>query len=209
MPELPFGRGYRTGPDASIAQAESFDRRAREIPEEDEWLITPMSMLGADISAATGYGQELRMLPLPRLTRSLKATAARLRITTAHAGSLVRVAIYQYDSSTVKGKQFLKVPSSEVLFSGSSTGVKELELNQTLTLLPYVHYFMGVYVSSNSVGVVSDTNTNHRVIPINAVVLDGTHNTLPGSIAQSSLTKHYSRYFPWVVYLSSVGADVI
>jgi len=209
MPELPFGRGYRVGPDSGVAQAESFDRRSRDIPREDEWLIMPMNMLGGDTAASTGYTQDFRLFPLPRLTRALKATSARIRVTTASASSLVRVAIYQYISDRPQGKFFAKVPSSEALFSGASTGVKDKILSETVTLLPDVFYFMGAYVSNNSVGLVSDANSNHRVIPVNHVVLDGTHNVLPGVVSKSSLTKSYAKFFPWVVYLSSVGADVI
>lgn len=209
MAELPFGRGYRSGPDARVAQAESWDRRSRDIAREDEWLITPMNMLGGDTHGATGYAQELRLFPIPRLTRTLKAKSVRIRVTTSSAGSLIRVAMYQYNSNTQQGKQFLKLPLSEALFSGAATGVKEEDLAQELTLLPDTYYFMGAFVSNNSVGLVSDANTSHRVIPVNVVAFDGASNTLPGNVPQSSLTKSYAKYFPWVVYLSSVGADVI
>ena len=207
MPELPFGRGYRKGPDARISQAESFDRRSRDIPREDEWLITPMNMLGGDTHGSTGYAQELRLFPIPRLERTLKAKAVRIRVTTSSAGSVVRIAMYQYLSDNHGGKRFSKVPLSEVVFSGASTGVKELELKHALTLLPGVYYFVGAYVSNNSVGIVSDANTSHRVIPVSVMSID--NDTLPSNVSQSSLTKSYAKYFPWVVYLSSVGADVI
>ena len=212
MAELPFGRGYRSGPDARVAQAESWDRRSRDISREDEWLITPMNMLGGDTHGSTGYAQELRLFPIPRLTRTLKAKSVRIRVTTSSAGSVVRVAMYRYSPGTTRsdvtvGKEFSKIPLSEVMFSGASTGVKEVDLSMDLTLLPDVYYFMGAFVSNGSIGVVSDANTSHRIIPVSVMPIS--NDVLPPKVPQSSLTKSYAKYFPWVVYLSSVGADVI
>ena len=208
MPELPFGRGYRTGPGASIAQAESIDSRSRDIARDDEWLVMPMNMLGGDTSASTGYAQEFRLFPLARLANSLKATSVRIRVTTASAGSFVRTAIYQYKTHPISGKQFLKVPSTEALFPGTGTGIINQDLPNEATLLPGTYYFMGAFVSNGSIGLVSDANTSHRVIPVSFVAISGT-DTLPGIVSPSSLTKSYGKYFPWVVYLSSVGADIL
>ena len=210
MPELPFGRGYRTGPDARVGQAESWASRAREIPRRDEWSISPFRAYGSDQTSATGYGQSLRMILLPRLDSILDADYARLRVTTANAGSFVKACIYRLETKN-DTKRFVKVPSSDVSFLGDSTGVKTVKLGNTATLFPDARYFLGAWVSNSSIGISTETNTTQRVVPLKlqTIAVAAADTALPPQVEVGAMTNSYSSYVPWITFMSSLAYDVL
>ena len=208
MPELPFGRGYRTGPDAHVSQAESWASRAREIPRRDEWMISPFRAYGSDQTSATGHGQTLRLALLPWLEHGLEARFARLRVTTSNAGSYVRSCIYRLE--TGEGvRRFIQVPSTETIFLGDSTGVKTSELPGTATLRPGVRYFQGTYVSNASIGISSGVNTSQRVVPVKYLSSESLATKLPPFTPVASMTNTFGLYVPWVVYMSGLAKEIL
>lgn len=210
MPELPFGRGYRTGPDAHVSQSESWASRAREIPRRDEWSISPFRAYGADQSAATGYGQALRMILLPRLDGILEADYARLRVTYSSAGSFVKACVYRLETKN-DSKRFVKVPSTDVSFHGDSSGVKTVKLSNTATLLPDARYFLGAWVSNSSIGLSSETNTTVRVVPVKTktIAIASADAALPPQMEVIAMTNSFSSYVPWITFMSSLAHDVL
>ena len=211
MARIPHGRGERRGTDAYIGQTESRNSRVREIPRRDEWMISPFRAYGSDQTSATGYGQTLRVALLPWLEHGLEARFARLRVTTSNAGSYVRSCIYRLE--TDEGvRRFVKVPSTETLFLGDSTGVKTSELPDTATLRPGVRYFLGAYVSNASIGISSGVNTSQRVVPVKTLssgIASSSATKLPASVTVASMTNSFGSYVPWVVYMSSLAKEIL
>ena len=210
MPELPFGRGYRTGPDARVNQSESWASRAREIPRRDEWSISPFRAFGSDQTSATGYGQSLRIVLLPRLDGILEADYGRMRVTTSNAGSFVKACIYRLDTKS-DVKKFIKVPSTDISFLGDSTGVKTVKLGGTATLYPDARYFLGAWVSNSSIGLSTGANVNERVVPLKLknMTIASASAALPSQMEVSAMTNSYSSYVPWITFISALAQDVL
>lgn len=206
MAELPFGRGPRMGTDAIIAQRESFASRARDIVKHDEWVLSPMRNYGSDMTDGTGFGPTIRLMLLPRIESPFQIYSARCRITTAHASNEVRSALYRY-STELATQHFVKVASTEAAFDTSSTGLQDIVLENVATLQPGIRYFIGVQVSSTSIGLPSEKNTTSRLIPI--LAYSYTVGVLPTRINMTSVTKNYTLYAPWLLYLSKTAADLL
>tara|TARA_Y100000034_G_scaffold100544_1_gene124021 strand:+ start:368 stop:1003 length:636 start_codon:yes stop_codon:yes gene_type:complete len=210
MPELPFGRGYRVGPDAVVAQNESWASRARDVPARDEWFISSIPVFGSGAAGQASYSANLRLTVLPRLAGVLEAKYARMRVTTASAGSFLNSSIYRYDTKNGK-KTFVKVPSSDAEFSGASTGEQTYKLQNTVVLHPGENYFLGAYVSNSAIGVTSDNNTAVRLVPVRlaTATLAGISSSLPGSVALELTSAEFAGYYvPWVMYLSAMANEV-
>ena len=210
MPELPFGRGYRLGQDASVNQSESWDARARAMDRRDEWMISPFRAYGSDATSNTGYAQYLRMSLIPRLDGILEATHARLRVTTANAGSFVKACIYHLETKNDK-KKLVKVPLSEVAIPGGSGGVQTEKLAGKAVLYPESRYFMCAYVSSNSLGVASGVNTSQRVVPVLTFTstLASSTDRLPSSIDVGQTSRVFGAYVPWIVFMSDMAKEIL
>ena len=210
MPELPFGRGYRTGPDARVNQSESWASRAREIPRRDEWMVSPFRAYGSDATSNTGYAQYLRMALIPQLDNILEATHARLRVTTSSAGSFVKACIYRLETKNDQ-KKLVKVPLSEVAIPGDSAAVQTEKLAGTAVLYPESRYFMCAYVSSNAVGLSSGVNTSQRVVPVltHTFTLASSAARLPPHIDVGETSRVFGAYVPWVVFMSDMAKEIL
>ena len=210
MPELPFGRGYRTGPDARVNQSESWASRSREIPRRDEWSTSPFRAYGSDQTASTNYGQSLRIIMLPRLDGILEADYGRQRVTPSNAGSFVKACIYRLDTKH-DVKKFIKVPSTDISFLGDSTGVKTVKLSNTAVLYPDARYFLGAWVSNTQIGLSTGANTATRVVPLKlkTISVASASAALPNQVEVSSMSNSYSAYVPWITFISALAQDVL
>ena len=209
MPELPFGRGYRLGQDASVNQSESWDARARAMASKDAWFLAPDNNVAANVYSMTGHQQVIVFAILPMLSTGLEAEYARIRITTPSLNSFVRSCLYRYDAENGL-QRFVKVPSSEALFSGTSAGVKTVRLADTATINANEAYFLATYVSDSSVAVTCDRFTGSRIMTAKVLnqTLGSSSERLPSTIAASALASNTTTLIPFLVYMSRTAADV-
>lgn len=210
MAELPFGRGYRVGENAGVNQGESWDARSRAMARRDEWMISPFRAYGSDATSNTGYGQYLRLILLPQLDNILEATHARIRVTTANAGSFVKSCIYRLETGDGQ-KKLVKVPLSEVVLFGDTVAVQTEKLAGPAVLYPESRYFMCAYVSNSSIGLSSCVNNPQRIVPVLTfvVTLASSGGRLPPSIDVGETSKRFDAYVPWVVFMSDMAKKIL
>ena len=210
------GGGRLVGQDSRVLTGQLLSQRAA-VPDHSEQLaLSPWGAYGGDVSNNTGYGQNLRLMFLPELKNEFRPAYARLRFTSATAdrGWFVAAAIYRFSFRDTGGSAgFSKVPGTDALFLAESTGVKTVpitqqNINDGTVLTSGIQYFLGAFVSSSSIGVVTDANTSSRVIPVTTAVMAASHS-LPRSVAVTQTTKSYASAVPWIVYLSRVGAEIL
>ena len=140
---------------------------------------------------------------LPPLSGVLELVTARITIHTADSGKHIRACIYRYDSSQGK-KQFVKVPSSEVLFDVSSdtkSGAPlDVPLDGAARLVPGHIYFVGTRSNSGTVRIPAAVTSS--VSPFPSFQYPVPDKTLPRRIDIETMSKTYDGFVPWVSYLS-------
>jgi len=213
-PRIRGGRGRITGPDSRVLRARDIESRARISKEEtgvDQLYIGPWGAYGGDITDNSGYGQELRLAILPQVMSKISLSHARLRITNTRVG-FICCSLYRYDVSGKNRGSLRKVAGTDALFQGTgSAGVQTVELQSksfNASIVPSSTYFLGAYVSNNAIQLASYANTDSRVIAVNSYPMSESNKT-PGSVPVKGLAKQYSRYIPWIVYLSKTGNQLL
>ena len=210
------GRGRLVGRDSRVLSGELLSRRALEPDRSEQLTLSPWGSYGGDVTANTGYTQDLRLTILPELRDEFKPAYGRIRFTTALSGRgwFVAAAIYRFSfRDSGSPATFSKVPGTDALFPAEATGVQTIPLarqnsNIETMLTPGVQYFLGAFVSDSSIGLVSDANTGRRLFPVTAAEMTASR-ILPKSVKVTQTTKHYEKYAPWIVYLSRVGAEIL
>ena len=213
-PRLRGGRGRLTGPDSRVLRARDIETRAKRSREEvkvDQLHIGPWGAYGGDVTNNSGYGQELRLAVLPQVKSEIRLSHARLRVTNSRV-AYVCCALYRYDVSGSARSSLRKVAGTDAYFSATGTaGVQTVELqtrNNDPIISPSSTYFLGAYVSDSALELASYANTSSRVVAVNTHPMSASKKT-PGFVPVEGLTKQYSRYVPWIVYLSKIGNQLL
>ena len=213
-PRIRGGRGRITGQDSRVLRSRDLETRAKRARDEisvDQLYIGPWGAYGGDVTNNSGYGQELRLAVLPQVRSEIRVSHARLRVTTAAARQWVCCALYRHDIRGDSRETMHKVAGTDALFFTNSTGVQTIRLetkNAEPILSPSSTYFLGAYVSHTDIEIVSYANTSSRVVAVNVYPMNAFQRT-PDSVPVKGLTKHYSRYVPWIVYFSKSGNQLL
>lgn len=217
MAQIPHGRGERRGPDAYVAQTESRNARAREIPVNDGWFISTLDPYGADISALTSDGSAttwnkfaLYLFALPPLISGVELFKARFRITAAPGHNrYVRFGIYRYGADHGE-KQFRVVPGTPMEFTAGATGVLDRQLERPVVLRKGSPYYLGINVG-HQVGLACVENRTHRIVPAlyDAAAMTSALGPLPAKVSLKNYSKEYAVNVPWVMYLSKTGDEIM
>lgn len=200
---LSWGRGYRRGENAHVAQEESFDRRKREIPDQRGWIFTQaMHPLHSTLTDAAATRDSVRLLEIPKLDRDYLLTKAFIGVSAAVAGTVLYAAIYSYESRPEF--KIVKVAGAEVQFDTSATGRKEVSLSRRISLLRDEKYFMGTVAtggasdaSVSSVGTFS--SDLHQLFTLS-------DSSLPSEVRLDTVTSTYATTTPCVMYISEEAA---
>ena len=213
-PALRGGRGRLTGPDARVLRARDIESRMRHSLEDgvaEDLYVGPFGAYGGDVTNNTGYGQELRLAILPPVKKEFRPSHVRLKVTTSAARNWVCCSLYRYDVRNDSRGMLYQVSGTGACFLTTSTGLKTIELNTTAespVLTPSSTYFVGAYVSNSGIGLTSWANTSERLLAVNVLPMAHSRETTK-SFSVQSLTKYYSRYVPWIVYLSKTGNQLL
>lgn len=146
-PLLPGGRGELQDP---LAQDESYDVRRRLDAPKDGWLISTVGeniYSHLDVTGVLATANQLSFFYVPDRTRRVLLRSARINVAAAVASSTYRAALYIY-THIESQRRLLKVPGSEVLFSGAATGLQETRMSRDIELPTEAKCFIAAWSSS-------------------------------------------------------------
>ena len=140
------------------------------------------------------------------VTSGIWLKEARLVVTEAVASSTVKVALFMYNKLPKRG--FFKLPGSEVTFTASTIGLKQITLPREIQLEPGAKLFIAIAASSASIGLSGvRRGPVSKLLPVFSLGASGL--TFGSQVELSFATKNYNEKIFAVQYLSAEAAQVM